>query len=191
MEKNAVSKKLLIIAGSAGSLNIILQLLPQIQPNAILSIVVLIHRKDDNDSMLAEILNNKSSIPVFEVEDKDPIEGGKAYIAPGNYHLLIESDFHFSLDNSEKVQYSRPSIDVSFQSAAEVYKRNLACILLSGANADGSLGVKRVLAMGGRVAVQDPTTAEVPFMPSQAISVNKNVTVLPPSEMAAWVNNLF
>lgn len=191
MEKNAVSKKLLIIAGSAGSLNIILQLLPQIRPNAILSIVVLIHRKDDNDSMLAEILNNKSSIPVFEVEDKDPIEGGKAYIAPGNYHLLIESDFHFSLDNSEKVQYSRPSIDVSFQSAAEVYKRNLACILLSGANADGSLGVKRVLAMGGCVAVQDPTTAEVPFMPSQAISVNKNVTVLPPSEMAAWVNNLF
>ncbi len=191
MEKNAVSHSLLIIAGSAGSLNIILQVLPQIEPNEKLAIIILIHRKEDNDSMLAEILNNKSRIPVFEVEDKDPIEGGKAYIAPANYHLLIERDGNFSLDNSEKVQYSRPSIDVSFQSAAEVYQSNLACILLSGANADGTLGVKHVLANKGRVAVQSPDTAEVPFMPSQAISENKKVTVIPPQDMAVWVNHLF
>ena len=106
---------------------------------------------------------------VKEVEEKESIIPGVIYIAPPDYHVLIEKDFTFSLDYSEKVNYSRPSIDITFESAADVYGDRLACLLLSGSNADGVMGMKTAKAIGGLTAVQDPATCEMPYMPQRAL----------------------
>ncbi len=115
----------------------------------------------------------------------------RIYIAPSDYHLLIEKDFTFSLDVSEKVNYSRPSIDNTFESAAEVYGEGLVAILLSGANADGVAGMRRVRLHGGTCVVQDPSTAEVSCMPAQAIEQGVAHHILPAEEMAAFIDTLF
>src|SRR5690606_15964808 len=117
---------------------------------------------------LAELFSNKTSIPVKEIDEKEQIKRGMIYIAPPDYHTLIEKDKTFSLDFSEKVNYSRPGIDVTFQTAAEAYGQGAAAILLSGANADGTSGLDTIKAFGGITIVQSPQTAEVDFMPSYA-----------------------
>lgn len=133
------------------------------------SLVVVLHRKSAEDNTLEELIAAKTAVPVTEVEDKTPMLPGHIYIAPSDYHLLFENDDTLSLDTSEKVNYSRPSIDVSFESAAEVYGESLSVILLSGANADGTAGLIAVKNAGGTIIVQDPETAEMPFMPNNAI----------------------
>ncbi|RYD73665.1 MAG: chemotaxis protein CheB, partial [Sphingobacteriales bacterium] len=115
---------------------------------------------------------------------------GTVYIAPADYHLLLEQNETFSLDYSEKVNYSRPSIDVTFQSAAEVFKNGLVCILLSGSNADGVEGLKAANNSGGLVVVQNPDTAIMPYMPQQALNSLKNSVVLNAFDMANFINKL-
>lgn len=134
----------LIIGGSAGSLDVLLKVLPFIRTDITFAIIIVLHRKPTADGLLAGLLSSKTALLVKEVEEKENIVPGIVYIAPSDYHLLIEKDHTFSLDNSEKVNYSRPSIDVTFKSAAEVYKNNLVCFLLSGSNADGVDGLKEV-----------------------------------------------
>ena len=116
--------------------------------------------------------------------------GTTLYIAPPDYHLLIENDKTFSLDASEKINFSRPSIDVSFESASQVFKENLVCLLLSGANSDGTKGLQKVNEKGGSVIIQDPSTAIVPFMPEYAIENVANDAILDPKEMANYINQL-
>nr|WP_315824569.1 chemotaxis protein CheB [Paraflavitalea speifideiaquila] len=113
------------------------------------------------------------------------------YIAPTDYHLLLEKDRSFSLDVSEKVNYSRPSIDTTFESAAEVYGPSLLGILLSGANADGVEGMKRIKSLGGTCLVQDPETADVDYMPRKALQQVKVDIILPAHEIADYINSLF
>ncbi len=170
MEKDKIISgcRVLIIGGSAGSLDAILKILPKLAIPSFAMVIVL-HRKSSEDTTLEELLAVKTRIPVAEVEDKTPLLPGSIYIAPSDYHLLFENNDTLSLDISEKVNYSRPSIDVSFESAAEVYGASLAAILLSGANADGTDGLKAVKKAGGIVIVQDPQTAEMDFMPRSAI----------------------
>ena len=127
---------------------------------------------------------------VKEVEEKEEMLPATIYIAPPNYHLLIENDHTFSLDASEKVNFSRPSIDVTFESAAEVFKENIVCLLLSGANSDGSAGLKIVKEFGGAALVQDPDSAVVSFMPESAIANVEVDAVLKSSEMSEYINNL-
>ncbi|KGO91682.1 chemotaxis protein CheB [Flavobacterium subsaxonicum] len=170
MEKSPIISgcKVVIIGGSAGSLDVLLKLLPRLTV-ATFAIVLVVHRKSSEDSTLEELIAIKTSIPVKEVEDKIALLPGNIYIAPSDYHLLFEKNDQLSLDTSEKVNYSRPSIDVSFESAADVYGPALVAVLLSGANADGTQGLQAIKAAGGIVVVQDPETAEMPFMPRNAI----------------------
>ncbi len=162
--------KVVVIGGSTGSIDVLLQLLPTLQPPLPFALVLVLHRKNTADSTLANLLALKTSIPVREVDDKDPILPGHIYLAPADYHLLIEQAGTFSLDDSEKVHYSRPAIDVTFESAADVYGPALAGILLSGANADGTAGLRAIKRAGGTTVVQQPDTAQVAYMPQQAIA---------------------
>ncbi len=159
----------IIIGGSAGSLVVLLQILPQLPIINHFAIVIVVHRKNTDEQTLEQLIQLKSSITVKLVEDKVPLLPGFIYVAPSNYHLLFEKNNSLSLDTSEKINYSRPSIDVSFESAAEVYKNRLIGILLSGSNTDGTLGLKAIQKFGGISIVQDPLSAEMPFMPKHAI----------------------
>ena len=179
-----------IIGGSAGSLEVLLKVLPNINPAINFPIIIVIHRKHGSDSLLADLLSSKTPIPVKDVDEKEKILPGVIYIAPSDYHLLIEQDYTFSLDYSEKVNYSRPSIDVTFQSAAEVYKENLVCLLLSGSNADGVVGLKYVKMWGGTAIVQDPKTAQVAYMPAQAVLNVAVDQVLNIEEISGFLNLL-
>ena len=170
MAQDQLNSKIVVIGGSAGSLEALLDLLPALRVDLDIPIVIVMHRKTAPGSPLVDVLAIKSSLPVCEVEEKEPVKNGHIYIAPADYHLLFEADHTFSLDVSEKVNYSRPSIDVAFESAAEVYSDGLTGILLSGANADGTHGLKVIGELGGVTIAQDPDTAEISYMPEHAIN---------------------
>ena len=123
MEKNKIISncRLVIIGGSAGSLNALMQILPALKHLHNFAIVIVVHRKSTDDQTLEELISLKSSISVKAIEDKTILKPGFVYIAPSNYHLLFEKDDTLALDISEKINYSRPSIDVSFESAADIY----------------------------------------------------------------------
>lgn len=180
MEKNGVIKgcKVLIIGGSAGSLEVLIQVLPELVKIPSYAMILVLHRKSSEDNTLEELIAIKSKIPVKEVEDKTPLIPGYIYVAPSDYHLLFENNDTLSLDTSEKINYSRPSIDVSFESAAAVYGSLLGAILLSGANADGTQGLLAVEKAGGVTVVQEPESAQMPFMPQSVLDVMKPTHVL-------------
>jgi two-component system, chemotaxis family, protein-glutamate methylesterase/glutaminase len=192
MEKDKIvsSFKVLVIGGSAGSLDVILKVLPHLDETMKLAIVIVLHRKSGGDYSLSDLLSSRTRIKMKEIEDKQALEEGCIYIAPPDYHLLFEKDRTLSLDYSEKVNYSRPSIDVSFESASEIFGSSLTCLLLSGANADGVKGLSTVKQNGGQVTAQDPATADSPFMPQQAILNVPIDKVLNITEMAAFINAL-
>lgn len=183
--------QLIVIGGSAGSLEVVLKLVPALPARLSAAIVIVTHRKASSEDILVELLQAKSGWPVKEAEEKEPIRPNTIYIAPSDYHLLLEKDHTFSLDVSEKVNYSRPSIDATFESAAEVYGPALLAILLSGANADGVEGMKRVKALGGRCAVQDPATADVDYMPRQAMEQVAIDAIVPATGFAGYIKGLF
>ena len=172
MEKNSIKNdcQLVVIGGSAGSLDIILSLLPFLRPDLPFPIIIVLHRKTSIDSTLADLFASKTTLCVKEAEDKDLLMPGNIYVAPADYRLLVEKDGTLSLDFSEKVNYSRPSIDVTFDTAAEAFKTKLVCLLLSGASSDGTEGLKVVKKYGGIVMVQNPETARVAYMPEHAIA---------------------
>ncbi|WP_410221746.1 chemotaxis protein CheB [Pedobacter sp.] len=180
----------LIIGGSAGSLDVLLNVIPKLNEDINFPIIIVLHRKKGTDSLLTELLASKSGLKVKEVDEKEKPLSRTVYIAPSDYHLLFEKDGSFSLDYSEKVNYSRPSIDVVFQSAAEVFTKGLVCLLLSGSNADGVNGLEQVKTYGGKVWVQNPNCATVPYMPQQAINMVKTDKVLTIEEMIYNINAL-
>lgn len=180
----------LVIGGSAGSLDVLLKILPQIDLLINFPIIIVLHRKPQSDNLLVDLLKSRTGLRVKEAEEKEKIIDSNIYIAPSDYHLLIEKDHTFSLDNSEKVNYSRPSLDVIFESAADTFKNKLVCLLLSGSNEDGVQGLKEVKLSGGRVVIQNPTSAVVPYMPAQAILKVEVDKILPIEEMADYINEL-
>lgn len=180
---------LITIGGSAGSLQVILEILPKLRSDLSTSIVIIFHRKaTPNAEMLIDLLNLKSVLPVKEAEDKEKIKPGVIYIAAANYHLFIEKDHSFSLDASEKVNFSRPSIDLTFITAADVYKDRMIGVLLSGANSDGIRGLDAIQSQGGYCIAQDPLTSQVPYMPAKAISKKVVDSIATPSEIADIIN---
>jgi len=180
----------LIIGGSAGSLDVLLKVLPELKRNLDFAIIIVIHRKQGTDSLLTDLLSHRTNLRVKEADEKEKILDGNVYIAPSDYHLLIEKDFTFSLDYSEKINYSRPSIDVTFQSAADAYEENLVCLLLSGSNADGVNGLIAAKKNGGITLVQNPDSAQVTYMPEQAILRADVSSILGIEEMAGYINSL-
>jgi len=181
---------LLVIGGSAGSLDIILNVLPDLRLDLPFPVIIVVHRKVSYDSLLANLLNAKTQLFVQEAEEKDTITAGNIYIAPADYHLLIENDHTISLDFSEKVNYSRPSIDVTFDTAADAYRSKLVCLLLSGASADGTQGLKTAKKYGGRVIVQNPNTAKSAYMPETAIAEVEVDIIVDAADIATLINSL-
>jgi two-component system chemotaxis response regulator CheB len=191
MEKDEVRKyEIVVIGGSAGSLEVVLKMVGAFEEHTDTSFIIVLHRKNDATSVLEEILSARTAIPVKEVEDKDPILPGTIYLAPPDYHLLIENEKVFSLDTSEKVHYSRPSIDITFESVAQVYGPRAIGVLLSGANTDGAAGLAKIKQAGGHTIVQDPTSAEVSYMPQQAIKLKAYKQVLHADEIAGVINEI-
>ncbi|GAB4093036.1 chemotaxis protein CheB [Flaviaesturariibacter terrae] len=179
----------MVIGGSAGSLEVLLLALPGLRRDLPFPVLIVIHRKSA-ESILAELLASRTELPVREVEDKEPLGAGTIYVAPPDYHTLVEQDGTLSLDCSEKVNWSRPSIDVTFETAAEVYGPGVAALLLSGANHDGVAGLQRVQEQGGIVWAQDPGSAQVGYMPQGAVDTLPLDGVLRPDEVAAAINAL-
>ncbi|MHA6697335.1 chemotaxis protein CheB [Chryseobacterium sp. A301] len=182
--------KALVIGGSAGSLNILFKFLPSLSASLLFPIILVVHRKAGKEEMLTELLASKTQLKVKEAEEKETLEASTLYIAPPGYHLLMEKDRTLSLDASEKVNFSRPSIDVSFESAADTFEEGLVALLLSGANSDGTSGLQKVKERGGLTLVQDPESAQVSFMPQNAIDHAPIDHVLKPEQIAPLLNSL-
>ena len=165
----SLSKKLpervVVIGASAGGVQALSQLLPALSEHNPLAVIVVIHIRDSQPSQLTEIFSLKTSYRVKEVDEKEPLLANHVFFAPPGYHVLLERDLSFSLSVESPVQYSRPSIDVLFESAAEVLGKSLTAILLTGANEDGARGLAIVKAKGGVTIVQNPSEAASPTMP--------------------------
>ena len=159
-----------VSSGGMNALQIIFSLLPK---DFKTPIIIVQHIGPRSDSQWIKLLNDKSNLYIKEADEKEKIENGKVYIAPPNYHLLIEKDKTFSLTIGERVNFARPSIDVLFESAAEAHKNKLTGIILTGSNNDGTNGIKRIQEWGGLTIVQDPETAESAYMPESAIAAIK------------------
>ena len=181
---------IILIGGSAGSLDVLMRELPGWSLPYKTALVIVLHRGYDLESSLTELINIKCPWPVKEAEDKETIAVGNVYIAPSDYHLLIESNHTFSLDYSEKINYSRPSIDATFETAARAYQNRCVGILLSGANADGTIGLSMIKDFGGYTVVQDPKTALVPFMPQHALETIFPCAVLEPGKILGYLQSL-
>jgi len=192
MEENRITHPagLIVIGGSAGSLDVILRMLPLLKTTIQSAIIIVLHRKTSDENILTELLCAKTTLPVKEVEDGDMLIAGTIYVAPADYHLLVEKQGGLSLDASEKINYSRPSIDATFESAAEAWGEKLTAIILSGGNADGSEGMKVVKQHGGICVAQNPATASSAYMPQYAINHVAVNSILNAEEMAAYINTL-
>lgn len=170
--------KVLAIGGSAGSLPVFTQILDALPVQFTYTVVIVMHRMKNVLSEMSKVLvANREELDICEPDDKEVINANKIYLAPQNYHLLIEEDKTFSLDYSEAVHYSRPSIDVTFESIAAVYGSSAVGVLLSGANQDGAAGLSAIINAGGTGIVQDPLTAEYITMPNAAINKNKQIII--------------
>lgn len=188
-EKSAIGLKALVIGGSAGALEALMQILPQLRSDLNYAIIIVLHRRSFPGSTLADLLDMRCALPVVEIEDKMEMKNGVVYLAPADYHVLFEKNGLFSLDDSEKVNYSRPSIDVSFESAATCFALACAGVLLSGGNTDGTEGLAKFVAAGGLAFVQSPATALVDYMPQSAISNIPSAQVSTPEELVIAFNN--
>lgn len=173
------------LGASAGALEALSAILPTLPSGYPLPILVVVHLPPDKTSLMAELLQARCRVAVREAEDKEPIEGGTVYFAPPDYHLLVETDRRLSLSAEEPVQYSRPSIDVLFESAADVYGAGLVGVVLTGANSDGACGLRAIQAAGGTVLVQRPDTALATAMPLAALAACPDARVLALDEIAA------
>ncbi len=188
--KNRKATEILLIGGSAGSISVLLEVLPHLNDHLSFPIMVIVHRQAHPESILEGLLAFRSRLPVEEAYDKMILKASRIYLVPADYHLLFEDKQMVSLDYSEKVNYSRPSIDVTFQSAAQIFMGHTTALLLSGANADGLEGLRCIAQQQGDVLVQDPDTAEIAYMPQQALLNLQVDAVLKPREMASFINQL-
>jgi two-component system chemotaxis response regulator CheB len=150
-------------------------------------VIVVQHRSRDERSLLEDVLQQKCQVKIKQADEKELIRPGTVYFAPPDYHLLIEQDGTFSLSCDAPVNYSRPSIDVLFETAADVYKERLLAIILTGANKDGSDGIKKIAGMGGTTIAQSPETADYPEMPGAAISTGYVQHVLDPEAIGQYL----
>ena len=161
--------KAVVIGASAGAVQALLRILPSLPAGYPLPLLIVVHVPSDRTNALVPLLQSKCRLVVKEAEDKEPILPGVAYFAPSDYHLLVEGDGSLALSSDEPVNHSRPSIDVLFESAADAFGSTLAGVILTGANDDGSVGLRAVAAAGGVAIVEDPAEAMAPAMPTAAL----------------------
>ena len=178
------------IGGSAGGVEALITLLSALPAPYVPAILVVVHVPPDKPSLLTPLLASSCRLPVREALDKERIEPGTVYVAPPDYHLLVEDERQLALSQDPPVAYSRPSIDVMFESAAAVFGPRLLGIVLSGANADGAAGLAAIRAAGGQAWVQDPNEAAAAAMPTAAIKRAQPQLVLGIADMAQRLAHL-
>jgi len=179
----------IVMGVSAGGFQALTAMVAEFPESFSLPVIVVQHTKENNDGFLARHLNSQSPLWVKEADDKEAIQSGRLYLAPPGYHLLIEADRSFSLSVDPRVNYSRPSIDVLFNSAADVYWDDLIGVILTGANSDGSQGLRNIKARGGLAIVQNPASAEAACMPREAIAATPVDHVLALEEIGPFLRN--
>lgn len=182
--------KAVVIGASAGGFHALKKLLGNLPDDFSLPILIVQHISPSSDNYMAKYLNKNSKLSVKEADGKEPILPGYVYIAPPNYHLLIEEDYTLSFSTEEKVNYSRPSIDVLFETAVFAYGNSLIGIVLTGANSDGAKGLKKIKEAGGYCIVQDPKEAEASAMPLAAIASTKTKNIYTIDKIATLLASL-
>jgi two-component system chemotaxis response regulator CheB len=180
----------IVIGGSWGGMNAAVEILKCLPANFPLPIILVLHRMRGVNSELPALIRKKTYMQVKEADEKEVMQRSTVYVAPADYHLLIEWDKTFSLDVSEAILFSRPSIDVTFESASQVFGDRLVGIVLSGASKDGSQGLYAIAQAGGLTIVQDPSQAEADTMPQSAREVVKQARVLKLQEIASFLLSL-
>lgn len=170
--------ELVVIGASWGGLAALTKLFSGMPPAFNAPILVVQHRSKNADNLLASLLQDVTQLRVIDVEDKEPLEAGGVFVAPANYHMLVE-DGHLSLTTDPLVRFSRPSIDVTFISAADAYRNKTVGVVLTGANDDGSRGLRHIVDRGGKGIIQDPDSAESKAMPEAAIKIVPEAEVIP------------
>jgi two-component system chemotaxis response regulator CheB len=180
----------IVIGASAGGIEALLTLLPALSAGFRTPIVIVVHLPRDRPSLLPSIFLQKCALPVCEAADKEPVRPGTVYFAPADYHLLIDQGPCLALSADEPVNFSRPSIDVLFESAADVYGIRLLGIILTGANEDGAEGLAAVHAAGGFTIVQRPDSAQVKQMVVSALNRNPASYVLDLEGISAVLRTL-
>lgn len=177
----------IVIGASAGAVDALLELLPALPAGFPIPIIVVIHLPADHKSLLVEVFSAKCALEVCEPDDKEPIRAGVIYVAPPNYHLLVESSRVFSLSNEEPVNYCRPSIDVLFESVAQAYTTAAMGVILTGANHDGAAGLRQIIDAGGVGLIQTPETAFASMMPASARMACPEALVMDLAEIVKFV----
>jgi two-component system chemotaxis response regulator CheB len=184
-----VAFEIVVIGASYGGLAALQILLADLSAGFSLPVVIVQHRRKDGDDGLCEYLKKRSRLPLIEPDDKEKVEPGRVYLAPRDYHLLIEESI-FALSTESPVAFARPSIDVLFESAADVYRERVVGVILTGANRDGAKGLAKIKALGGMAVVQQPESAESRAMPDAAIAATQVDKILPLPEVAPFLNQL-
>lgn len=182
--------KAVVIGGSAGSFPVVSLIFSKLKSDFRMPIFLAPHRLKHVREGFSEALNTKSNIKIVEPFDKDLIEPGKVFLAPANYHMSIENDFRIALSIEDMVWSSRPSIDITLSSCAHTYKDSLVGIILTGANRDGSLGMKDIKDNGGLTIIQDPSTCMVDTMPKAAQEVTQIDHVFNVDQIIDFLNSL-
>ena len=181
--------QVIVVGCSWGGLAALRTIISSLPPGFDIPVAIVQHRHRDSDAMLARFLQGQTGLRVCEVDDKQPVESGRVFIAPANYHLLVEKGF-FSLSLAAPVRYSRPSIDVAFTSAADAYGHRAVGVVLTGSNEDGADGLRRIADAGGMTVVQDPAGAEAPTMPLAAIRAVPTARVFGVERIASFLATL-
>lgn len=181
-------RQLVCIGASAGGIRTTVRLLEGLEPVPGRAYLLVQHVGADHDNQLVPVLKRHAPVDVVEATDKQVIAEGVLHVAPPNYHLLVERDHTLSLDAGDRVNYARPSIDVTFASAAESFCEATVGIILTGANRDGAMGMKRIFELGGTCIVQDPDEAPAGMMPRAALGEVPSREVLRIDEIAKWLN---
>lgn len=177
----------IVIGVSAGAVETLTTVLTPLPANYPLPIIIVVHIPAHKESVLASLFGAKCQMRVREAEDKEMLEPGTIYFAPPGYHLLIEQDKSLSLSNEEEILFSRPSIDVLFESAADAYGDGLIGIVLTGANEDGAKGLQEIVVAKGRAVVQDPESAVAAAMPQAALKLCPDALVIKPAEISLYI----
>ena len=178
------------IGTSAGGVEALMRILPALPANDQVAVFVVVHVPRERPSLLTEIFSYKCAMTVEEAVDKADIRPGRIYFAPADYHLLVDRGPQIALSVDDVVQFSRPSIDVLFESAADVYGKRLAGVLLTGGNEDGAAGLAYIARCGGATLLQDPTEAAAAMMPESALKIMQPTHVLQLDEIATLLKNI-
>jgi two-component system, chemotaxis family, protein-glutamate methylesterase/glutaminase len=180
----------IVIGASAGGVEALGLILPSLPAKFRPAVLIVLHLPRERPSLLVEIYEKRSALPIREADDKEPIEPGTIYFAPPDYHMLVERNRQIALSTEEPVHFSRPSVDVLFESAADAFGSRLLGVILTGANEDGAAGLHAIHRAGGVTVVQQPDSAKVPLMVVSALQRNPADFVLSLPEIAELLKGL-